>query len=88
MAKFRYTDSQETTVHGQTLGFAHWLGGPSLTYVKGILCEDGSAANWFKDSEPDTWFSIPGYIHKQSKRIKGFLTCEDNVYHFTTYKYD
>jgi hypothetical protein len=36
MAKYRYTDKQETNEHGQTLGFAVWMGGPSLTYVAGV----------------------------------------------------
>ena len=35
MAKYRYQDRQETNEHGQTLGYALWMGGPSLTYVGG-----------------------------------------------------
>ena len=74
MAKFRYTDRQDVNSHGQTLGYALWMGGPSLTYVAGAVCEDGHTANWFKTGEPDTWFSVPGYVHRAGKRIMGFLT--------------
>jgi hypothetical protein len=87
MAKFRYTDELVITEHGQTLGFAHWMGGPSLTYVKGVICEGGTVANWFKTDKSDTWFSTPGYIHQKGKRIKGFLSCEEDIYRFTAYKY-
>ena len=86
MAKYRYTDKQETNEHGQTLGFAVWIGGPSLTYVAGVICEDGSKANWFKTGEPDAWFSVPGYIHRKSQKIKGFITSDDGLYHFTANK--
>jgi hypothetical protein len=86
MAKFRYQDKQETNEHGQTLGFAIWMGGPALTYVGGVVCEDGSKANWFKTGEPDTWFSTPGYIHKHGKRVKGFITSDDGLYKFTASK--
>ena len=48
MAKYRYTDRQETTQHNQVLGYAEWMWGPSLTYVAGAICEDGTPANWFK----------------------------------------
>ena len=73
MAKYRYADQQETNEHGQTLGYALWLGGPTLTYVAGVVLPDGTTANWFKTSEPDTYFSVPGYIHRQGKRVKGYL---------------
>ena len=88
MAKYRYTDRQETNPHGQTLGFAEWMWGPSLTYVAGTILEDGSTANWFKTGEPDTWFSVPGYVHRHGKRVSGFLTGggQDEPYWFVAYK--
>jgi len=88
MAKYRYKDKQETNEHGQILGYAIWMGSPSLTYVGGAICEDGSKANWFKTDEPDTYFSTPGYIHRHGRRVRGFLACEDNgTYRFISYKY-
>lgn len=88
MAKFRFQDKQETTEHGQILGYELWRGRPSLTYVGGIICEDGSRANWFKLDEADTWFSVPGYIHKYGKKVKGFMTCEDGIYKFIADEYN
>jgi hypothetical protein len=87
MAKYRYQDRQETNEHGQTLGYALWMGGPSLTYVGGIVCQDGTKANWFKTNEADTWFSLPGYIHHHSRKVYGFLTCDDGCYKFTANKF-
>ena len=88
MAKYRYTDRQETTKHNQVLGYAEWMWGPSLTYVAGAICEDGTPANWFKTGEPDTWFSVPGYVHRAGKRIAGFLTGGgDEPYRFVANKY-
>jgi hypothetical protein len=85
MAKYRCDEKVENE-HGQTLGFANWMGGPSLTYVSGIICEDGTKANWFKSAEADTYFTIPGYIHRKGKRVQGFLTCDDGRYEFVSYK--
>jgi hypothetical protein len=73
MAKYRYTDEQQTNKHGQILGFAHWMGGPDLTYVKGIVCDDGSRRTWFKSAEPDTYFSVPGYVHCKGKKVAGYM---------------
>ena len=73
MANYRYTDRQEINEHGQTLGFALWMGGPSLTYVGNVVCEDGSTANWFKSAEPELHFAIPGYIHHKGRRVSGSL---------------
>lgn len=87
MAKYRYKDKQEVNQHGQVLGYALWMGGPSLTYVGDIACEDGSKANWFKTNEADTFFSVPGYINRGGKRVKGYMTCNDGLYKFIAYKY-
>ena len=69
-------DKQETSVHSQTLGYAIWMGGPDLIYVGGIVCNDGKRRNWFKSGEPDTYFSIPGYVHCKGKKARGYLTAE------------
>jgi hypothetical protein len=76
MAKYRYKDKQETNAHNQTLGYALWMGGPDLTYVKGIVCNDGKRRNWFKSGEPDSYFSIPGYVHCKGRKVRGYLTTE------------
>ena len=87
MAKFRYKDKEEEKEHGQILGYYLWMGGRQLTYVGGAICEDGEKANWFATDDADTFFSIPGYIHKKGKKIKGFVTVEDNLYKFISDKF-
>jgi hypothetical protein len=88
MAKFRYQDKTETNEVGQTLGFAVWMGGPDLTYVGGVICEDGTTANWFKSGEADTWFSVPGYIHRKGRKVTGFLTKKGEHFHFVSNKFN
>ena len=87
MAKFRYKDKQEENEHGQILGYCLWMGRLQLTCVGGVICEDGEKANWFATDHADTFFSIPGYIHKKGKKIKGFVMVEDNLYKFISDKF-
>lgn len=87
MAKYRYTDRQEINEHGQTLGFALWMGGPSLTYVGNAVCEDGSTANWFKSAEPSLHFAIPGYVHRKGRRVSGSLVANSGEpYRFVAHR--
>ena len=94
MAKYRYLDKQETNGHGQILGYAEWMGGPDLTYVKGVILKDGTTATWFKTGDPDTYWTVPGFIHRKSKKVYGFLhsDCPDGSteaqYLFTPYAKD
>jgi len=87
MAKFRYKDKQEENEHGQILGYHLSMGWRQLTYVGGVICEDKQRANWFATDYADTFFSIPGYIYKKGKKIKGFVTVEDNLYKFISDKF-
>ena len=91
-------DRYETTEHGQELGYCDWMGGPSLSNVRGAVI-----MQWRNDpdpnmpgcyhatdrrcaaritGEPDTWFSIPAVATIAGKRTKGWLGCEDGVYQF------
>lgn len=83
MTKFRHKGKQEENEHGQILGYCS----RQLTYVGGVICEDGEKANWFATDYADTFFSIPGYIHKKGKKVKGFVTVEDNLYKFIPDKF-
>jgi hypothetical protein len=85
MARYR-KDKVETNSHGQELGYALWMGGPSLTYVGSVICPWGRA-NFFKSAEEsvtNTGFTMPGYVHAFNRRIYGYLTCLDSgIYTFT-----
>ena len=79
----RYRDDRsETTEHGQTLWFADWMGGPTLSKVESCHCEDGKSRTAFISGEPDTWFSVPAYVHHKSKRVRGYITSGENGYTF------
>jgi hypothetical protein len=87
MAKYRYKDKQEVNEHGQTLGYAIWFGGPSLTYVGDVVCQDGVKANFFASGDPEclgNFYQVtPGYVHRSGKRIKGELyRFDDGPYRF------
>ena len=75
--KYINKDKREINEFGQELGYAIWFGGPSLTYVKGIVCQDGIRRIYHKTGEPDTWFSMPGYVTVKGNRVKGYLACDD-----------
>ena len=86
MAKYRYKDKQEVNEHGQTLGYAVWMGGTEVTYIGGIVCENGERRNWFKTGEPETYFSIPGYMHVKGKKVMGSATVTDGLWRFVERK--
>lgn len=85
--RYRNKDKRELNKFGQELGYAIWFGGPSLTYVKGILCQDGTRRIYHKTGEADTWFSMSGYVTVKGNKVKGYLTCDDitGEYNFRVY---
>jgi len=70
----RFRDDFCVVLGSQKEWFARWMGGPTLSKVEGAVCEDGSRRTAFVSGDPDTWFSVPGYVHRKSRRVKGFLT--------------
>jgi len=79
--KFR-VDTEETNIHGQTVGLTVWMGGPSLARVKGAVCEDGQQRTAYVTGEPDTWFSIPARVNVGKRSVSGWLGCEDGLWRF------
>ncbi len=79
----RYRDDQShTNAAGQTIHSAKWMGGLTTSKVEGAKCPDGVSRTAFVTGEADTYFSLPAYVHHKSKRVKGFLTVDDGVWHF------
>lgn len=73
MARFRRKDKTQVNGHGQTLGYATWMGGPTLTYVGSAVCPWGKA-NFFATAEPDvtnSTFAVCGYVNAFNKKIYG-----------------
>ena len=86
MARYRVdrVETVETALGSQGLGYCDWLGGPTLTKVENVDCLDGKCRTWFKTGEPDTYFSVPGYVHHASRKVQGFISfCDETEsYHF------
>jgi hypothetical protein len=84
MASLKYrVDFEETTEFGQTLGFAKWCGGPTLSRVKEAICKDGKKRIAYVTGDPLTYFSLPARVNVGKKSIRGSLYLDDGVYHFT-----
>ncbi len=75
-------DYSETNAAGQIIHYTKWMGGPSLAKVEGAKCPDGKDRTAFITGDACTFFSIPAYVHNHSRRVKGYLTCDDGVYRF------
>ena len=65
-----------------------WLEGEEFAYPNGgmtrrcyALWEDG-AKRVVRCGIPDTFFSIPAYGQKQGKHITGFITSDEQGFHF------
>lgn len=69
----------------QTLGFADWMGGPTLSVVRGAIVADTNPPirrSARITGEPDTFFSTPAQASIDGKVVKGWLGCDDGVYIF------
>lgn len=69
-----------------------WLEGEEFAYPNGgmtrrayVRCEDGQL-RVVKCGIPDTYFSIPAYARIHGKRVKGFVTSDENGFTFNTHK--
>ncbi len=80
------SDRSETNAAGQVTHYAVWMGGPTVSKIEGARCPDGKNRTAFVSGEADTFFSLPAYVHHKSKRINGYLTCEDGVWTFHSTK--
>ena len=80
MQRYR-ADKSETQGDGSVQWFAEWLGGPTLSKI--VDCRlanlDGEPRRTvYITGEPDTYFSIPAVTHYLGKRIKGYVTRDDD----------
>jgi len=68
----------------QELGFCDWMGGPTLSNIRGCLVEGepGLRRSARITGEPDTFFSQPAQVSMSGQTVRGFLTVEDGVYTF------
>lgn len=83
MTRYR-RDESRTNEHGQIEHFARWMGGPSLSAVEGVVCDDGKTRTVEVTGDADTYFSIPARTHANGKTVSGFLHVEDGRWAFTS----
>ena len=90
MQKYR-ADVSETQKDGAIIWRAKWLGGPSLAKIENCRLSEMTGdmrANVFVTGEPDTYFSIPAVCSLFGKRVRGYLTGDDEgnlVFHHCYY---
>ena len=80
MQKYR-ADESTTQNDGAIVWSAKWLGGPSLSKIENCRLEN-MAGNMRRTvyviGEADTAFSIPAVCKLAGKRIRGYLTGDDD----------
>ena len=90
MQKYR-ADVSETQKDGAIIWRAKWFGGPTLAKIENCRLENLTGdmrANVFVTGEADTYFSIPAVCSLFGKRVRGYLTGDDEgnlVFHHCYY---
>ena len=81
-------DRYETIGHGQEIGYADWMGGPTISNVRNtrVIGKSGRDTGLRRAArvtgEPLSWFSLPAVITYKGKRVKGCLSSNDGVWEF------
>ena len=89
MQKYR-ADYSEPQKDGSKAWYAKWLGGPTLAKVTDCRLNMAGTPRRavYVTGEPDTWFSIPASTRYMGKRVKGYLTNDDDgfIFHHVYYE--
>lgn len=80
MARFR-RDTKEVNEFGQTLHYAIWMGGPTLSAIGGCRCADKPRMVEIS-GQPDTFFSIPAKVKVKGKTVSGFVMVMEGCWSF------
>jgi hypothetical protein len=80
MQKYR-ADKAETQLDGAKVWYAPWMGGPTIAKITNcrlanLVSEPRRSV--YITGEPDTYFSVPAVTRYMGKRIKGYVTSEDD----------
>ncbi len=90
MQRYR-ADKTTPQADGATLWRTEWLGGPTLAKIENCRLENlvgDMRANVFITGEPDSYFSQPAVCSLFGKRVRGYVTSDDNgnlVFHHCYY---
>ena len=80
MQKYR-ADKSKTQSDNAVLWYANWIGGPTLAKIENCRLanlEGEPRRTVYITGDADTYFSIPAVTHYFGKRIKGYVTGDDN----------
>jgi hypothetical protein len=78
MKKYRFDRAGEAEPNGSIPMFTDWDSGPSLAGVRNCPCPDGRCRTVYVTGEADTYFTMPAAINIRDRRIRGFLTHDDD----------
>lgn len=80
MQKYR-ADVATTQLDGSIVWSSNWIGGPSLAkidYCQLATLAGEPRATVYITAEADTYFSQPAVCRYMGKRVKGYVTGDDN----------
>lgn len=80
MKKYRF-DVSETQADGAIVWSSQWLGGPTLAGIENcrlVNMEGDMRRTVYVTGEADTYFSIPAVCKLAGKRIRGYVTGDDD----------
>lgn len=80
MQKYR-ADKSKKQADGAIVWRAEWMFGPSLARVNNCRLENLAGdmrRTVYVTGEADTWFSIPAVCKLAGKRVRGYLTSDDD----------
>jgi hypothetical protein len=80
MQKFR-ADKSEVQPDGAIVWSAHWIGGPSLARINNCRLdklEGDMRRTVYITGEANTFFSIPAVTRLGGRRVRGYVTGDDN----------
>jgi hypothetical protein len=80
MQKYR-ADRSETQKDGAILWYADWMGGPNLSRIDDcrlVNMEGDMRRTVYITGEADTYFSIPAVCRLSGRRIRGYVTSDDD----------
>ncbi len=77
--KYR-ADFSKPQPDGAAVWCANWNFGPTISKITNCRLENlvgDMRATVYITGEPDTWFSIPAVCRIRGKRVKGYVTSDD-----------
>ncbi len=87
LQKYRADKRGVTLTNGSTPWFCEWIGGPTLSKIENCPVDDIriKVRTVYITGEPDTYFTVPAAFSLKGKRIKGFVSYDEDGYVFRIY---